>query len=519
MKLDVKKNTAINVIWGTINKIVLTIFPFLTRTIIIRTLGADYVGLSGLFNSILSFLNISDLGISTAIVCTMYAPIANDDHETICALMRFYRNCYRVIAGIIIIAGVALIPFLHLFINGDIPSNIDIYILYIIYLANTISGYTFLAYRDCLFSSHQQNNATYKIQTFTMTLQYMGQIAVLLIFKDYYLYAIFLPASTILYNLLVAYQSQKRYPQYCCKGKVPENILGQIKRQVMGLVIGKVNVAVRNSLDSIFISSFIGLIAVGMYSNYYMVISSVMAFIDIISVSLVAGVGNRIVLKTKEENYMDFNHMFFCSQWLIGFCAICVFCLIQPFMRIWAGERLLFKNGMAIICGLYVLIGKINLIGGVYLGALGLWWQMKVYNIIDIPMNILMNWFFVYKWGAYGVVLATVICLVTYGIPLTTRVLFKNYFGINKYKKFLSLIYKYMAISILVGVVTYSICMFEMGNNFGNLLFRLGVCLFVPNILYWIIYHRSDNYKFFISLLINMKKKLLRKGNEHYGNS
>lgn len=512
MKLDVKKNTIKNVIWGIINKIILTIFPFLVRTVIIRTLGADYVGVSGLFKAILSFLNISDLGISSAIVCTMYVPIADDDNNAICALMRFYRNCYRVISIVIAIIGVILVPFLNLLIKGETPPGIDIYILYTIYLTNSVSGYIFFAYRDCLFSAHQQNDIQYKIQTITMAFQYIGQIIVLLFFKNYYFYAIFLPLSTIFYNLLIAYSSKQRYPQYLCKGRVPANLLAQIKKQVMGLVIGKINVAVRNSLDSIFISSFIGLIAVGMYSNYYMIISSVMSFIDIISVSMVAGVGNRIATKTKEENFSEYNQMLFCSQWVTGFCAICVFCLIQPFMKIWAGENLLFKNMMAVICGMYVLVGKMNLIGGVYSSALGLWWQMRVYSIIDIPINIFMNWLFAYKWGAYGIVLATVICLFTYGIPISQLILFKNYFGSDKYKKSLFMSYKYMVVTVIIGIVTYCVCTLKIQNDLIKLLYCSSVCIIVPNIFYWIIYHKTAQYKYFVSTLGSMTKKLLRKG-------
>ncbi len=511
MKLDVKKNTIENVFWGAINKIILTVFPFLVRTIILKTLGADYIGINGFFQSILSFLNISDLGISTAIICTMYKPVANEDRKSICALMRLYRNAYRLISIIILSVGIILLPFLNFFIKGDVPENINIYILYIIYLINTVSGYIFGGYRDCLFSAHQQNDIQYKIQTLTIALQYIGQVIVLLFWSNYYVYAIFLPLSTIMYNLLIAFFSKKLYPQYLCKGKISNEQLKHIKKQIVGLMIGKINVVVRNSLDNVFISSFMGLLIVGMYSNYYMIISSVMAFIDIISVSLVAGIGNRIVTETKEKNYVEFDRLYFCIQWITGICAICVCCLIQPFISIWAGDDFLLKDMMAIISGLYVLIGKINLIGGVYSSALGLWWEMRIYSMVDIPINIFMNWFFVYKWGAYGIILATIICMIVYDIPISQWILFKKHFGSDKYKKFLFRVYKYLGVTVIIGSITYFVCNLVILNDWIKILYSSIVCLFIPNILYWIVYHKTNNFDFFISIVHDTLNKFLMK--------
>ena len=85
--MERKKNAIRNIWWGTINKLILTVIPFITRTVIIKVLGNEYLGLNSLFTSILDILNLTELGISSAIIFFMYKPIAEKDEKTISALL------------------------------------------------------------------------------------------------------------------------------------------------------------------------------------------------------------------------------------------------------------------------------------------------------------------------------------------------------------------------------------------------------------------------------------------------
>ena len=52
------------------------IASFICRTVFIKMLGAEYLGIIGLFNNILTILNFVELGIGSALVYRMYAPFA-----------------------------------------------------------------------------------------------------------------------------------------------------------------------------------------------------------------------------------------------------------------------------------------------------------------------------------------------------------------------------------------------------------------------------------------------------------
>lgn len=133
MQLNRTRNTFRNIAWGSISKIVLIIFPFFVKTVIIRTIGINYLGLNNLFASIIAILNITELGFSEAVVFSLYKPLAEDDTATVCALMSYYRRIYRIIGSIVLAAGIIVLPFLPKLIKDDVPNDINIYILYLNY--------------------------------------------------------------------------------------------------------------------------------------------------------------------------------------------------------------------------------------------------------------------------------------------------------------------------------------------------------------------------------------------------
>ena len=137
MKLDKAKNAKRNIVFGTVLKLYQILLPFLFRSIIVYTLGVEYLGLNSLFTSVLQVLNLAELGVGSAMVFSMYRPIAEDDEAKICALMHLYKIYYRVIGAVILVLGLLLTPFIPNLINGSVPNDINVYVLYIMNLLAT----------------------------------------------------------------------------------------------------------------------------------------------------------------------------------------------------------------------------------------------------------------------------------------------------------------------------------------------------------------------------------------------
>ena len=183
MRIERTKNAVRNIVFGVILKLYQIVAPFILRTAMIYFLGMEYLGLNSLFTSILSVLNLAELGVGTAMVFSMYKPIAEDNKEEICALMQLYKVYYRIIGIVVLIGGIVVTPFLTCLVKGDIPADINIYLIFALNLMSTVLSYWLYAYKSCLFSAHQRGDITSKISMIISTLTYVLQFIVLLIVR------------------------------------------------------------------------------------------------------------------------------------------------------------------------------------------------------------------------------------------------------------------------------------------------------------------------------------------------
>ena len=87
------------------------------------------------------------------------------------------------------------------------------------------------------------------------------------------------------------------------KAAVKKETKAAINKQVKGAFIGKLCGATRNSLDSMFISSFLGLTSVAIYDNYYYILRSVHNMLNVATTSMIGGVGNSIAKESVEKNH------------------------------------------------------------------------------------------------------------------------------------------------------------------------------------------------------------------------
>lgn len=108
-----------NILSGLARILVSVLLPFILRTVIIRVLGAEYLGLNSLFTSILSVLSLAELGFSNAIIYSMYKPLASNNEDAVCSLMLYYKKVYRNIGITLLGIGFCLTPSITLFIKGE----------------------------------------------------------------------------------------------------------------------------------------------------------------------------------------------------------------------------------------------------------------------------------------------------------------------------------------------------------------------------------------------------------------
>ena len=427
--LDKTRNAKLGIVSGIVNKIITLLLPFVVRTIFISVIGIEYAGLNSLFTSLLQVLNLAELGFSSAVVYSMYKPIAERDDETICALLLFYKRIYIIVGIVVLFAGVIAMPFLPYLINGNSPENINLYAIYIIFLINTSISYLLYGYKTSLLNAHQRTDVLNNINSITQLLLNVISIVILLFYPNYYLYVIVIPLFTIVNNIMVSFKVDKMYPQYKCHGNISKKLRNDISKRIYGLAIQRLCIMTRNSMSSIILSAFTCLSIVGIYNNYYMIMTSLTGVINIILTAIMAGVGNDIQIKTTEDNFKSMRKFNFLYMWIGSFSAICLTLSFQPFMRLWLGNSYLLPTSTVLLLGLYYYNLKLGDISSTYYSAAGLWWYGKWRAILEAVLNLIVSLAFVKLWGVNGIIISTLIVHFFINILYGTSILFKYYFG------------------------------------------------------------------------------------------
>lgn len=495
MKIERTKNAGRNIIFGCILKLYQIGVPFLMRTVMIYYMGVQYLGLSSLFASVLQVLNLAELGVGSALVYSMYKPIAEDDNETICALMRIYKIYYRIIGFVIAVLGLLFLPFVPMVVKSDLPPGLNLYVLYLLNLTVTVLSYWMFAYKSSLLLAHQRNDEVSKVNLITMTIQYALQFIVIILFHNYYLYVMVALATQVLTNVVTAIVADRMFPQYKPKGNLDESDIKKINRRIKDLFTSKIGSVVVNSVDTIVISAFLGLTPLAIYQNYYYIINSIIGFVLIVFQSCTAGIGNSLVVETKEKNLQDLHKFTFIISWIGGFCATCLICLYQPFMEIWVGKELMLGFNMVICFSAYFYIHEINQLLNTYKDAAGIWHEDRFRPLVTALVNLAMNLIFVQKWGLYGVKISTIFSMLFVGMPWILYNLFTVLFNKKDLKNYIQRLIYYAVVSTISCVLAYNICGIIHLTGWWCLIVRGCICVLISNVLFFVVYHKQKEFR------------------------
>lgn len=510
MKIERTRNAGRNIVFGAILKIYQIIIPFVMRTAMIYFMGVQYLGLSSLFTSILQVLNLAELGVGSAMVYSMYKPITEDDSGTICALMKLYRTYYRVIGGVIAIVGVALTPFIPQMIKSDLPTDINVYVLYLMNLALTVLSYWLFAYKNSLFQAHQRNDVPSKVTLVTSTIMYVLQFVVLVWIKNYYVYIIVAMFTQILTNILTAVAATKMYPYYEPTGTLSKDIVADINHRIRDLFTSKIGSVIVNSADTIVISAFLGLSMLAIFQNYFFILKSIIGVLGIGFTACTAGIGNSVIVETKEKNFNDLRKFTFLISWLSGVCCCCFLCLFQPFMEIWVGRKLMLDFNVVICFVIYFFIYEINHLLNTYKDAAGIWHEDRFRPLVTALSNLIMNLIMVQFWGIYGIIMSTVLSMLLVGMPWLLHNLFTRLFDKQQLRGYLKKLCVYVLVIVMSCVVCYFVCNLFRFDKWGTFIVRALVCCIVPNIIYFIVFYRFAEFKQCLQLVDKVTNNKLK---------
>ncbi len=501
MKLDIVRNARRNVFAEVLNRVLTFGLPFASRTVFIWIIGAEYLGLNGLFASVLGVLSLAELGFGQAIVYAMYKPVADDDKETLCAYYAFYRVVFRIVGAFILLLGLALLPFLPKLVHGDVPADVNLYVVYLIHLANAVVSYFLFAYKGVLLTVHQRLDVQTHIDTVVQISQNVGSLLVLCLTRNYYDYVLVTIVFTVMKNVLIAREAKRLFPDVVCRGRLTRAQTRKLLGDVGSIFLHRIGTVIAYSSDNLVVSSCLGLVSVAVYGNYYTIYKTVSGFVYIIFNSLTAGFGNAIHTESKDDVWEKFRKVNAFALVAIAWCAAVMLALYQPFMALWTGKDSglvrPFSTAALMVVYFYVNNARQGLL--VLKEALGLWRPDQFKPVVSGVVNCAVSIALAQVIGMDGIILGTILAFLLVDIPWESAVVFRSYFagadaaGRGFLGRYVRLQASFLAFACALCAATWGLIALvpSLPNVFLDFMLRGAVTALVAGGLTVALYHRE----------------------------
>ena len=427
------KNATINLIASIGSYAISTIIAFVYRTFFIKELGSVYLGVQGLFTSMLTLLSLVELGVGNALTFSMYKPLAKKNEEKVRQLLKYYEKAYRIIAVIVLGFGISLLPFIDFFIKGrpDIPESLEF--IYLLYVFNSALSYLCI-YKQSILQADQKGFVVSLSNSVFQIFRTILQIVSLFILKSFIITLVIQIACTVIGNLFISKYAEKKYPYIRNLKNVKEIEKTEKKTitdKIRALFLYKIGSYIVNGTDSILISEFVGIVENGMYSNYLMPISVIKSLFEFGCNALTPGLGNKSASvssdlgESKEEDFLTllYIHFLFCSVITSSFIAF-----IERFIFVWAGPDYLLGDLTVIFLGINMYMYCMRRVSISYRNAFGLYTYARYKPIVEAIINLFASLLLMIKFGLAGVVMGTTVGELLTSFWIEPYVLYKHHF-------------------------------------------------------------------------------------------
>lgn len=414
-----------------------SLLRFVCRTVFLHTLGQEYLGISSLYTNVITILCITELGFSTAITFSLYDPLARDDRQAVRALMDFFHKAYRIIACAVLALGLALIPLLPKLMTG-VTDKVNIYHYYLLYLAQSVTSYLFFSYKSVLLIADQKKYTVDFIGYACQTVMAIVQILVLVVWKSFLAYTVLQIVCSISQNIVTALVVDRRYPYL--RGKAPKldpKEQKNIIHRVFAMSLNKLSTAVGTSTDNLIISGYVSVLAVGLYSNYEMVVQIVQKLLKGVFQGFTSSVGNLYATGEREQSLFLFRCLNMLNNCLIVFCGVCFLTLFQPFVTLWAGADYLLSYAVVITIVLNFATNYLQNVVQVFREACGSFVRGKYRPVATAVLNLGLSLLLVKPMGIAGVFWGSIISRMVTTWWFDAWLLFRTCFGVSPARYYL----------------------------------------------------------------------------------
>ena len=502
--LNSLKNTSA----GILKIIIVMPLGFIARAIFIQVLGAEYQGVNGLFTSIISILAVAELGIATAITFNMYQYIAINDKETIKSLIQFYKKCYQLIGGIVFALGLSFLFFIYTIVTEANNISESLYVIFFLFLLDTVFSYLF-SYKRSILYAHQKNYIVSLMDLIYNIALNIAQVAILLITRDFLLFTLIRVLFRLLENGIINLIANKSYPYIMEKDvrKLDTEIKKNFARQIKGLLFHRVGRVIVLGIDGMLITRVLGLLVMGLYSNYLLVVGAVHSLFSQMARGVVASIGDLLIEQDHNKSFDIYKKLSLIIFWLYAFAAISIYMIMDSFITLWLGNEYVLPRYILLFMSLKFYIQGMRKPFHMFKEAAGVFYEDRYVPIIESFINFALSLLLINVLGLVGIILGTIISTTIVFVYTYPKFIYEPIFKRGKKRYFKEQFY-YLVLLLIAFLGTVGIVrILSFSSIWINFIIHILICLLIPNLIFFVKFRRNQEFKYIKSIFISLVLK------------
>lgn len=406
-----KKKAMINSLFSMVLEVITIISGFILPRLFIGTFGSDTNGLVSSITSFIGYITLLQSGVGTVAKAAMYKPLANDDHDKLCVIIRTVENFFRKIALLTVIYIVFLTVLFPTAIAPEAGDFLFTASLVVIIGISTAAQYFFGITYQMLLEADQRSYIYSVLQITTVILNTL--ISVILIKIGCTIQIVKLGSAFVYVArpvVLSIYAKRKYLTKH--NVKIDNSLINQrwdgFAQAIAYFIHSKTDIFVL-TLYARFNPNFtLGLVSV--YGVYHMVTTGLTSFIRAIERSVTSALGN-IIAKGEQEHliktftaYNTFMHIV-CTT-VFSTASVTIFRFIGVYVKnINDINYIHYAFGYIIIAAEYLYCVRAPYNSIIY--AAGKFKETKISAAVEAALNIIISVILVVRFGLLGVSIGT----------------------------------------------------------------------------------------------------------------
>ncbi|MEG1951667.1 MAG: sugar transporter [Bacteroidales bacterium] len=450
------KNAKVGLVFCSLN----LLFTFFARRYFIDFLGSDLLGLNSIVVSLLSFLNIAELGIAAAVAFSLYTPLFQGDHSKINAIISIQGYLYRNIALFITAVSLILIFFFpFIFEKVDFPLYYA-YATFFALLVNVILGYV-VNYKQIIFQADQKNYTVTYICQGGKFLKIIAQILILVYLDPSYSYWLWLSMeviSAVFISISLEIAVKKYYPYLKTSIRIGKQIRKQhvyLLKTTKQVFFHKIGGFALMQTSPLVIYTYANLNLVTIFENYNLILLGTILLISNLFNGLVSAVGNLIAENIPEKITKIYWELFAFRTWLSGLIIFGFVLLCDPFISLWLGKEFIMPRSAFFFLTAIFFLRLFRENTDIFLSAFGLYkdiWAPITEAVLNIGLSFLLG----YYWGLTGILCGVFISLFLIIFLWKPYFLFKEKMNISPASYFKGML-KHLILLSLALILSYAL--------------------------------------------------------------